>query len=97
MAKNDRIRRLVPLFEQGRVYLPEDCYRITHDNKRVDLTREFIDDEYEYFPVSSHDDMLDCLARILDTDLGATFPDTVNSDYRAMRDRYVTQYEIAGL
>lgn len=74
MGKADRIRRLVPLFEQGRVYLPEELWRTNYEGRRVDLVRQFIEDEFVAFPVSSHDDMLDCLARILDDDLQASFP-----------------------
>jgi hypothetical protein len=40
----------------------------------VDYVRAFIDDEFTAFPVSTHDDMLDCRARILDPALGAKFP-----------------------
>ncbi len=34
----------------------------------------FLNQEYDAFPVPMHDDMLDCMARILDEDLGAIFP-----------------------
>jgi hypothetical protein len=63
--------------------------------KARDLIKEYLDDEYGMFPVCSHDDMLDCHARVLDPQLGAVFPklqqdhpyavsrpvDRVNSDY----------------
>jgi len=71
MSKVDRIRRLVPLFEQGRLYLP---YRLVYRNR--DLVREFLDDEYALFPYGAHDDMLDCLARILDEALDVRPPVT---------------------
>lgn len=74
MPKKDRIRRLVPEFEQGRMLLPHHLPFMDAEGKRRDLTREFVDEEYLAFPVSRHDDMLDCLARILDPDLGAEFP-----------------------
>jgi phage terminase large subunit-like protein len=74
MPKNDRIRRLVPVFEQGRLYLPARCPFRDAEGKDRDMTREFIADEYLAFPVSLHDDMLDCLSRILDPELGAAFP-----------------------
>jgi len=74
MPKNDRIRRLVPLFEQGRVYFPVRIMKKRCDNTAHDLTDEFYRQEYLAFPVSRHDDMLDCLARILDPELGARFP-----------------------
>lgn len=69
LAKNDRIRRLVPIFEQGRIYLPEHCYKSTHEGKNVDLVQEFVKEEYLIFPVGSHDDMLDSLSRIEDIDI----------------------------
>uniref|UniRef100_B8DK98 Phage uncharacterized protein-like protein n=1 Tax=Nitratidesulfovibrio vulgaris (strain DSM 19637 / Miyazaki F) TaxID=883 RepID=B8DK98_NITV9 len=75
MPKKDRIRRLVPEFEQGRMLLPHRLPFVDAEGKRRDLAREFVDEEYLAFPVSRHDDMLDCLARILDPDLGAEFPD----------------------
>ncbi len=74
MPKNDRIRRLIPDFEQGRVLLPQSCLYIDSQKKARDLTVEFIEEEYLTFPVGSHDDMLDCLARIKDPELGAVFP-----------------------
>lgn len=66
VGKEDRIRALVPVFEQGRVFLPQMCIRHTHEGKVVDLTKVFIEEEYKTFPVGAHDDMLDALARILD-------------------------------
>ncbi|MDR1490664.1 MAG: hypothetical protein LBS65_09340 [Desulfovibrio sp.] len=74
MPKADRIRRLVPVFEQGRVYFPNRILKMRTDNTACDLTDEFYRLEYTTFPVSAHDDMLDCLSRILDAELGAVFP-----------------------
>lgn len=66
VKKEDRIRKLVPLLEAGRVYIPNSCMKINYENKLVDLTKIFINDEYKLFPFSIHDDMLDCMARIID-------------------------------
>lgn len=74
MPKPDRIRRLVPVFEQGRVYFPAHIFKKRADNTACDLSDEFYRLEYVSFPVSGHDDMLDCLSRILDPELGAAFP-----------------------
>lgn len=76
VAKEDRIRKLVPLFEQGRIYLPETCVRVGDDGKQEDLTQIFIKEEFKLFPFSVHDDMLDCMARIIDikTDFPSTMP-----------------------
>lgn len=75
MPKNDRIRRLIPLFEQGRFYTPGVLTYKDAEGSIRDLMREFEQDEYEAFPVCIHDDMLDCMARILDEDMGIVFPD----------------------
>ena len=80
--KNDRIRKLIPLYEQGRMYLPQHCLYVDHERKQRDLTREYTEEEYQAFPVAVHDDMMDCQARILDPDLGATFPKTKEADKR---------------
>ena len=74
MPKSDRIRRLVPVFEQGRVFFPARLMKLRLDSTAHDLTDEFFRLEYQTFPVSGHDDMLDCLSRILDPALGAVFP-----------------------
>ena len=74
MPKEDRIRRLVPLYEQGRFYLPRRLLYVDQERKPRDLTQEFVSGEFEAFPVAAHDDMLDCQARIVDRALGASFP-----------------------
>jgi predicted phage terminase large subunit-like protein len=74
VAKEDRIKGLIPKFEQGKVWLPKKLSFVDYEGTSVDFVQKFIDDEYLAFPVCVHDDMLDCLARILDQDLGAQFP-----------------------
>ena len=74
MPKEDRIRRLVPVFAQGRVWFPQRMMKVNYEGRAQDLVIEFFNDEFLTFPVSAHDDMLDCLARILDEELGARFP-----------------------
>ena len=72
--KADRIRRLVPFFEQGRIFFPNRLMKLSLEQKAYDLTDDFYRQEYLSFPVSGHDDMLDCLSRILEPELGAVFP-----------------------
>ncbi len=74
MPKLDRIRRLIPDFEQGKLFLPVRCLYIDREKRQHDLTQEFIDEEYLAFPVGVHDDMLDCLSRIKDPEMKAGPP-----------------------
>lgn len=74
LKKEDRIRRLVPLFEQGKVYMPTSLHKTCWDGRTVDLIEQFLVEEYDRFPVGAHDDALDCLARITDADMNAIFP-----------------------
>lgn len=66
MRKELRILRLVPLFEQGRIILPTTIIKHDHEGKARDLVQDFIEQEYVAFPVMKHDDMMDCLARLID-------------------------------
>jgi predicted phage terminase large subunit-like protein len=74
IPKNERIKRLVPYFEQGRVFLPRSLYYTGSDGKLTDLIKDFIEQEYKSFPVPIHDDMLDALARIAEPDHPLIFP-----------------------
>jgi len=72
MAKNDRIRRLVPKFEDRRFWFPNRILFLDHESNMRDFIAELINDEYSAFPVGLHDDMMDCISRI--DDIGAHFP-----------------------
>lgn len=84
MSKPDRIKRLVPLFEQGRFWLPDTLVKTDYDGRAVDLVQAFIEEEFKPFPVAVHDDMLDMLARILDEAMTVTWPKTAPPE----EDRY---------
>jgi predicted phage terminase large subunit-like protein len=77
--KNDRIRRLVPAFEQHRFFLPRKLAFKTSDDKIVDFTQALLQEEYDSFPVGTHDDMLDAMSRIHDEEMGAVFPKKVDN------------------
>ena len=74
IPKNDRIRKLTPLFEQGRIFFKRNIRHEDAQGRQKDLGEVFLQDELSQFPVARHDDMLDCLARIVDPGLGAVFP-----------------------
>ncbi len=73
-SKEDRIKRLLPLFEQGRIYLPQSLHVTNWEKVVKDLVHDFIEEEYMAFPVGSHDDMLDSLSRICEPDLKLLWP-----------------------
>jgi phage terminase large subunit-like protein len=73
MTKTQKIERLVPYYEQGRILLPptlsyrEGSYSKSGTfGKSVDLIKVFLEEEYQAFPVLNHDDMLDNMSRCLD-------------------------------
>ncbi len=91
--KNDRIRKLVPIFEQKRFFLPEMLGYIDYEGKSQDFIRLF-KDEYLSFPISEHDDIMDCTARIVHEDLKAEFPS--NGPIIKMKDRDYSRYGDCG-
>lgn len=77
LAKPDRIRQLVPVFEFGRFFLPNSLMFRTREMRYVDLVQIFVNDEYITFPANmTHDDIFDCMARIMSPELEAEFPDS---------------------
>jgi len=74
LSKQERIRRLIPIFESGRFYLPTTLYRVTLEGKREDLVTTFVEQEYKPFPVAVHDDFMDAMSRICDAEVGVVWP-----------------------
>lgn len=73
-SKDDRIRRLIPAFEQGKFYFPKSLHITDWQKETHDLVRDFIEEEFFPFPVSGHKDMLDSLARIAEPDIKLIWP-----------------------
>lgn len=86
LSKEDRIRRLLPLFENGRIWFPENLWKTDYSGKTRDLIEDFVEQEFLNFPVAIRDDMLDALARIVDPDLGAMFPLTTPQNLYLLND-----------
>lgn len=89
--KPDRIRRLVPLFEQGRVWLPPTLWKTNYEGVLVDLIQAFIEEEFKPFPVALHDDMLDAASRLMDEDMQILWPKSIPSEDERKRDRYAAK------
>lgn len=89
-SKNDRIKRLLPYFEQKRIFMPRTMHRTDYQKVVYDLTQIFINEEYKAFPVPIHDDMLDALARILEPDYPPVWPDLRKVDNS-------TEYDYGGV
>ncbi len=76
VAKEDRIKGLVPVFEQKRIFLPDTgIVHANYEGVAQNLVQIFIQEEYEAFPVVEHDDMLDPLARIIDPNWQLPWPE----------------------
>ncbi len=79
-SKNDRIKRLMPYFEQGRIFMPRSLWKTDYQRQTRDIVQDFIEEEFVAFPVSAHDDMLDAMARILEPDLPLVWPQYVTKE-----------------
>lgn len=74
VKKENRIRRLIPWFQHGKIYIPHALPYRDVSGVEHDLIKEFIEKEFVAFPVSRTDDMLDSLARMAEPDLPLPFP-----------------------
>jgi phage terminase large subunit-like protein len=74
VKKNDRIGRLIPIFEQGKFWLPEHLFVTDYEKISRDIIRDFLEEELFPFPVGKFDDFLDMLARICEPDLPLVWP-----------------------
>lgn len=84
-SKDDRIKRLIPIFEQGKFYLPKSLNTTDWQKTTVDLVRSFIEEEYYPFPVGLHKDMLDSLSRIAEPGLKLIWPKEDKKEPEASR------------
>jgi predicted phage terminase large subunit-like protein len=95
IEKDTRIRRLIPLFERRKVWLPMSIHRTLHDGVTRNLIDVFIEEELLAFPGSRHDDALDALSRLVEPDLSLVWPRQVEDD-REQRERYKAKRKSAG-
>lgn len=74
MNKEERIRKLIPDFENNRWYFPKTMLYIDKQGNRIDLIDEIVKVEMALFPRSRYDDMIDALSRIYTDKLNLVFP-----------------------
>lgn len=90
ITKEERIRKLIPIMQQHRFYVPDSLIYIDGEGRRWDLVREFIDVELATFPKSRYDDIIDDASRVLDEELCMNFPKpkvgTVAKAFKQARD-----------
>lgn len=85
VEKNARIRRLIPWFEGGRMWLPVTMARETVEGKPYDAVADFVEQEYATFPVGRYDDSFDCLARLAEPGMTLPWPSEEQDDDPKMR------------
>jgi len=75
VQKEARIRRLIPWFEQGRIWFPKaGLMRNVAPGVEEDIVKNFIEQEYAAFPVGKNDDAFDNLARLAEPSLTLPWP-----------------------
>lgn len=95
IPKPDRIRKLIPIIEAHRYYLPVRLIFIDYQRKSQDLTQIHVQ-ELKDFPVGLYVDTADNAARIIDPDLGAVFPKPKESKFLSKQivHKAKTEYDI---
>ena len=85
--KHDRIRRLIPICEQHKLWLPESLHRTDYEHKTIDLVHVFLEEEFKAFPVGMHEDMLDAMARICEPQMNLVWPKEQRQPYSGSSNR----------
>jgi predicted phage terminase large subunit-like protein len=87
LKKEDRIRRLLPIFSEGKFYFPTTLYYTDLEGVAHDLVSDFTEQEFVAFPAGIHDDMLDSLSRLVEPELSLIWP-MPDTDPNPKPDRY---------
>jgi predicted phage terminase large subunit-like protein len=74
MAKEERIRLLIPDMQKGRWYFPDTLLYTDSEGRTLDLVKELLESEMAIFPRARYDDGLDALSRVYSEDMAAVFP-----------------------
>lgn len=71
--KEERIRRLIPDMQNGRIYFPATIAYVDAEGRKFDLITE-LKGEMASFPRARYDDILDAMARVYEPELYLSFP-----------------------
>lgn len=77
MAKEERIRRMIPDLQKGRWYFPDSLLYTDSEERTLDMVKELLQSEMAVFPRARYDDGLDAVTRIYDAEMGSIFPQIV--------------------
>lgn len=80
IPKNLRIEATQPLFEQGRMYFPNQIIHENWEGVNEDMLKSFVEQEYKTYPVGEHDDAIDSLSMVVNKKCTPylTFPDPIS-------------------
>jgi phage terminase large subunit-like protein len=85
LKKPDRIGRLIPVCASGKFWLPHEIFRTNYEGKTEEQIGILVEQELLAFPVSVHDDGIDCISRYFDV-TGFCAPESPNTGPK--EDRY---------
>lgn len=74
MAKEERIRRMIPDLQKSRWYFPDTLLYTDGEGRTLDMVKELLESEMAVFPRAKYDDGLDAITRIYDAEMGTIFP-----------------------
>lgn len=85
LKKPDRIKRLIPICANGKFWLPHEIFRTNYEGRLEEQVGILIEQEFLGFPVSVHDDGMDCISRYFDVN-GFSAPESPTLERK--EDRY---------
>jgi len=85
-SKPARIRTLLPLATNKRLYFPNPATP-SRDPRVVELVRYVIEDEWNKYPASKYDDVLDVMSRMNDPAMSIREPARMTGTYETIRTR----------
>ncbi len=65
LKKIPQIRQLIPLIEQGRIWLPNDIFYKDHKGLPRNFMNDIVEQEFLLFPFAPHDDFIDAMSLLL--------------------------------